>query len=284
MKWANWNLVSYNPMSWVLVLVGAVLMLSVMITHAADRTLAPFKFTNTGTYMRQLTEPVCLDFRDYLNFPRSNDLFKPDGTLIRESKKFKSVKWETLDKAKYREQYLLLDMQYDRDPERKERKRFYDDPNQILQRTKIESVMSDKTAYMQERIRADQQKNIDRQRWLYRVVSKYPKTRHSYDPNSMPELPRGFPAGARAWLGNINGDPYPLDNPQYRQSLLANYAQVVIYAPTGYTYLISNQTYSSKPGSLPRYLRLIVDELAVDTGFDALVAHGTCEYRARNEQ
>lgn len=271
-------------------LTGAALILTAVPANTADKPLSPFKFTNTETYMRQLTEPVCQDFRDYLNFPRSNDLFKPDGTLVRETKKFKSVHWETLDKAKYREQFMLIDdgPGYDPDPIirkrsavfKKSRSDFYDDPDQILQRTRIEILMSDKAPYMQDRIRVDQQKHIDRQRWLYRVVSKHPKHRDFRDINSPLELPRGFPNHSIAWLGNVYGTPYPLDGG--KRSLGGGSSQWFVYTPTGYTYAVGNGTYAEDRKMLPRFLRVGLS--VVDAFDDKPIAHGICSYRARNEQ
>ena len=53
--------------------------------------LAPFGYYLNESLPQQRRTPVCKDFKHYLNYPRSNALFNPDGTLVRESDLFKSV-------------------------------------------------------------------------------------------------------------------------------------------------------------------------------------------------
>jgi hypothetical protein len=245
--------------------------------YAGNKELHPFRFTS-ATYTGQSTTPVCDDFLTYLNNPRSNQIFNQDGPLARATKKFQSVHWEPLDKKLYREKYLLLDSNLNRE----EFVRFYDSKESILQRAKVE-VRGDRFKEMQNRIQSDIRQGVNRQRWLYRIVSKKPKPRNIYDPQSIPELPFGFPAGSKAWLGNVNGDPYPLYNPKFRRSLGGGDAQWFTYTPTGYIYEVENQTCGGAPGKMPNYLRLVVSELDVGPGSDRPVAQGTCEYRARND-
>ena len=101
--------------------------------------LAPFTYTQDATltgqsYIGQRKRPVCEDFRNYLNHPRSNALFNPDGTLVRESELFKSVSWEALDKEVYREGFIA-NTDATNSNVRTEYLRRYADPEWALQRT-----------------------------------------------------------------------------------------------------------------------------------------------------
>ena len=51
---------------------------------------------------------MCRDFLSYLNHPRANTLFNPDGTLVRQSEKIISVNWETINKEAYRAGYMTI--------------------------------------------------------------------------------------------------------------------------------------------------------------------------------
>ncbi len=56
------------------------------------------------------SQAVCRDFRAYLNSRQSNILFTPEGKLIRETDKFTSAPWESLDKTRFQdgiEKYII---------------------------------------------------------------------------------------------------------------------------------------------------------------------------------
>ena len=233
----------------------------------AGKALAPFEYTQDETltgqrYIGQKKRPVCQDLLDYLNHPRSNALFKPDGTLARESDKFKSVSWEPLDKSRYREGYASFIDAISPDV-RTEYMRRYEDPGWALQRTQAHP-----TGPRNELEQAE--------RWLYRLVHLRPYTRNMHDPTSQVELPTWFHFGHVEWLGYADG-----------RSLVRNHTSLdgrpssewVIYA--GVNYAVSNQTFGDGKGVPPTHLKLDVHELMMNGQGQAFL-YWVCAYRAKN--
>ena len=247
-----------------------------LITSYKQRTallkasgLAPFKFTQNETLPEQATTPVCKDFKNYLNHPRSNELFKPDGTLVRESELFKSVVWETLDKEKYRSGFVANVEASNPKSEPTWRVAlqlfgYYASPEWALQRA---------LAYPFEYYPKPDQ----RQRWIFRLVQLRPYTRIMADPKSKVELPTWFNFNDEAYLAYEDGSV--LENNKH-DLVRKPFRQWVTYA--GHTYSVNNSTYSGEVGAIPYYLGVEIDELRMDEAQSFM--HFTCSFRAKNSQ
>lgn len=237
--------------------------------------LAPFQFFRDETLPEQRTTPVCKEFRHYLNNPRSNELFNPDGTLVLESSLFKSVHWESLDKAEYRSafiSYLDVTRRWEaHDPNSVNNSiahqllRRYDSSQWILQRT---------LAYPFEFVPKSEQ----RQRWLYRLVNLQPKTRIRNDPKSKVEQPTWFNFGDEAFLAYEDGSQ--LENNRYGL-VRSGVRQWITYA--GNTYAVINATYDERDGATPAYLDLVVDQVMVDPNGQSYMSM-RCAFRAKSSQ
>jgi uncharacterized protein len=232
--------------------------------------LAPFTFTQDETltgqsYIGQRERPICKDLLDYLNHPRSNSLFKPDGTLVREGEKFKSVSWEVLDKELYREGIIAY-IDATSANVRTEYMQRYADPEWALQRT---------VAHPHESVPKPQQA----ERWLYRLVHLRPYTRNMYDPASKVELPTWFHFGAVEWLGYADGKP--LVGNHTKLSGTASSREWITYA--GRNYAVGNSTYGDGKGAVPSHLGVDVHELNIDEDGQTF-SHFICAYHAKNEQ
>jgi uncharacterized protein len=232
--------------------------------------LAPFTFTQNETLPEQAATPVCKDFKNYLNHPRSNELFKPDGTLARESDLFKSVIWESLDKEKYREGFTAnLEATHPKPhPEWgvvHEWLRRYASPEWTLQRT---------LAYPFEYVSKPDQP----QRWVFRLVNINPHMRNMAALQNKIELPTWFHDDEEALLGYEDGSP-----------LVGNAHNLVRASPrewityAGHMYAVINRTYIAKKYTTPSYLRAEIDQLRVDPSRQSYMSF-ICAYRAKNNQ
>lgn len=243
-------------------------------TSLASPVLAPFQFFQDETLQEQRKTPVCNDFRNYLNHPRTNALFTPDGKLLRETDLFESVSWETLNKEKYRAAFIAY-LEVIRPGALNAAKgsdsflvhqllNRYDNPQWVFQRT---------LAYPFEFVPKPNQK----QKWLFRIVNQQPYTRDMHDPNSQVELPTWFNFGDHAFLGYEDGSL--LENNIHGLVGGAGTRQWITYA--GITYSVSNATYGDGKGAIPDYLNLRVDQMYVDSAGPSFM-HFTCYLRAKN--
>ncbi len=232
--------------------------------------LAPFQFFRDEELPEQRNTPVCKDFKNYLNHPRSNALFNSDGTLVRESSLFKSVRWESLDKERFRTAYmahveLTRPKLYSEGAVVHELRRRFESSQWTLQRT---------LAYPFEFNPRPEQK----QRWLFRLVNLQPYMRNMKDQPSKVELPTWFNFGDEAFLGYENASPLNRNDHDLRRKAVR---QWMTYA--GNTYAVINATYGDGKGATPAFLSLEIDRLNVeDTG--ASFMHFTCAFRAENTQ
>lgn len=237
---------------------------------ATAQALAPFHFTQNETLPEQSKTPICKDFKNYLNHPRSNELFKPDGTLVRESDLFKSVIWETLDKEQYRAGFSanLEATRPKRFPDGAvvhELRRRYASPDWALQRT---------LAYPFEYVPKPNQP----ERWIFRLVNLQPYTRNMADPKSKVELPTWFHYDEEALLGYEDGSPLGGNTHDLGR---ATPREWIAYA--GLTYAVINRTYGNEKGTTPSALRMEIDQLNVDPSGQSFM-HFTCSFRANNSQ
>lgn len=151
--------------------------------------IRPFSFdSKADSYLHeQKTYPVCVDFLNHLNHPRNNELFKYDGSLVNESEKIRSVRWETLDKEKYRSGFMSFV-----DGERLNLQelylKHYADPQRSLQR-----IMAFPKDLRQEVNRTPL--------WLYRIV---PQINIGDSHNQLTSMV-WFPEESIEWLGDENG-------------------------------------------------------------------------------
>lgn len=233
-----------------------------------SKSLLPFTFHidnsprhETGL-KEQKTAAICLDMLEYLNHPRTNNLFKPDGTLVREGERIKSVTWENLDKGQYREGFMNLvngqhpniQVQY---------LKWYADPEWVLQRT---------LAHPKEHMpKSDSPKN-----WLYRLVSVKPYPRNRSDPASKIELPTWFPNDSLEWLGDVQGKRHVNDKRDYGAR-----RQWIIHTDAGLMYAIENSTYGGGKGAPPKSLEIDVHALILNSQGQSFPWH-TCSLHARN--
>ena len=243
---------------------------SQQIAFLKSPALAPFTFTRNETLPEQADTSVCKDFKNYLNRPRSNELFKPDGTLVRESDLFKSVLWEALDKEQYRSSFTanLEGSHPNLDPTSQivtELPRRYASADWVLQRT---------LAYPSEYPTKPEQK----QRWIYRLVNLQPNTRIMTNPKSKVELPTWFNFDDVAYLGYDDGSPLVGNTHGLGR---ATPRQWVTYS--GITYAVINRTSGGEAGAIPFYLTVEIDELNVDQSNQSFM-HYTCAFRAKNSQ
>lgn len=245
------------------------------VTSLRSPVLAPFQFFQDETLPEQRKTPVCNDFRNYLNHPRTNALFSPDGKLIRETDLFKSVSWETLSKETYRAAFIAylevirpgaLNSSNGMDSRLvRQLLRQYDSPQWAFQRT---------MAYPFEFVPKPDQK----QRWLFRLVNQQPYTRDMKDPNSEVELPTWFNFGEEAFLGYEDGSP--LENNRYGLTRTGT-RQWIVYA--GKTYSVNNATYGDGKGVTPDYLGVDVDQLRLSLSGESFMSF-ECAFRAKNRQ
>ena len=237
----------------------------------AGKALAPFEYTQDETltgqrYIGQKKRPVCRDLLDYLNHPRSNALFKPDGTLVRESDKFKSVVWEEMDKGSYRNGFVAyMDATTTAPNIRAEYMRRYEDSEWVLLRTVAHPLHSSPTPR-----RPDL--------WLYRLMQQRPKTRNYADPTSTVEIPTWFHFDVVEWLGNTEGGPVAGN----RTKLLGTTHSREWITHAGLTYAVGNSTFGDGKGATPLFLRLDVHELRVDSSGQTFV-YFICAYSAKND-
>lgn len=234
----------------------------------STKLLAPFIFhidnspRHETSLKEQKTATICLDMLAYLNHPRTNDLFKPDGTLVREGERIKSVTWENLDKGQYREVFInLVNGQHPNIQE--QYLKWYADPEWVLQRT---------LAHPKEHM----PKLNSPKHWLYRLVSLKPYPRNRSDPTSKIELPTWFPNDSLEWLGDVQGNRHVNDKRDYgaRQ-------QWIIHTATGLMYAIENSTYGGGKGARPKYLEIDMHALILNSQGQSFPWH-TCALRARN--
>ncbi len=232
--------------------------------------LAPFGYYLNESLPQQRRTPVCKDFKHYLNYPRSNALFNPDGTLVRESDLFKSVHWEPLDRAQYRDKFAA-ELEVTRasgDTKNVVMNNWlsrYDNPQWVLQRTR---------AFPFEFFPQPE----PRQLWMFRLVNTWPRTTTMNDPHTRAQLPTWFHSGSKAYLGYEDGSLLANN----RHDLLGGTAgQWITYA--GVTYVVSNETYDSDKGESPSHLNLRIDGLEIDPNGQSYLSF-TCYFRAKNHQ
>lgn len=226
----------------------------------ATKALTPFKFAPPlkNSMANQSEEPVCRDFLRHLNNPRSDELFKPDGSLVRESEAIKSVRWKRLDKDEYREGFMTaIDASF-----REENLKRYADPEWILERTLAHPLESRATPNAPEK-------------WVYRLMSSRPYPRNWPDPNSKAELPIWFPYTSIHWLGDQQGKRQATD--VYRMYV----GHLQWFEHKGKTHAIDNATSGGGKGGTPKYLELHVYQLHVDTEKNSIL-YLTCALRSRN--
>jgi uncharacterized protein len=239
----------------------------------APSPLAPFVFTNDESlteqsYIGQRENPVCIDFKSYLNHPRSNQLFNPDGTLVRETEQFKSVKWEPLDKEAYRDAYNANFAKDGTHPNlRAEYLQRYADPEWVLLRTVVH-----------QHERHPDLQTPGSEQWLYRLVQMRPFTRDINNPASKVELPAWFHAESVDWIGDSRGLLFYVDD---NSGLLGKGIQEWI-TYKGVTYAVSNST--SHHRATPEFLSLCIHELTGDYSMSRSFLHLTCEYRAKHNE
>lgn len=227
--------------------------------------LSPFTYTQDSSLPGQRTEPVCRDFRNYLNHPRSNKLFKPDGTLVRESEQFKSISWEALNKAQYRNGFVA-NTDAANSSVRAEYLKRYADPEWILQRTPVQPYEYELNRQQPER-------------WLYRLVQLRPYTRNMEDPASKVELPTWFHFGSVEWLGYADGHPL-VGNVTALSNTTAG-TQWIVYA--GITYSVGNSTYGDGKGAVPQFIGLDIHKLIVDSSGQSFLSW-VCAFVAKNKE
>ncbi|MGZ5779706.1 MAG: hypothetical protein ACXWIN_01970 [Burkholderiaceae bacterium] len=247
-------------------------------THAAEqlagtkktiKSLAPFTFNSIANWSRdsdlykQRSAPVCLDFLAYLNNPRSNKLFNPDGTLIHESEKIKSVIWADLDKEQYREGFMTLVNGQHPNIQAEYLKR-YADPEWVLQRT-------------QSHLYEHSSKPDSPEFLLYRLMQQKPYTRDMADTESKLELPTWFPKDFLGWLGDVQGKRQPTDI----YGTYGEQRQWFIYA--GQIYSVLNATYGNGKGAVPKYLKIDVYKLILDTEGHSFLFQN-CALHAQNKE
>ena len=229
----------------------------------ATNTLPPFKFApplnNSMEAQREIS--VCQDFLHYLNHPRSNELFKPDGSLVHESDNIKSVRWERLDKEEYRQGFMtVVEANF-----REENLKRYSDPEWILERTLAHPLDS-------------RPKPDAPQKWLYRLMPLRPYPRDWSDPNSKAELPIWFPYTSITWLGDSKGKRHAADI-----HLHYGVGTTQWFEYGGKTHAVSNSTFGGGKGAKPKHLELHIYALHVDTESNS-IAYLTCAFRARNRE
>lgn len=209
-------------------------------------------------------EQVCRDFRNYLNQSRSNDLFKRDGTLVRESNQFTSVSWESLDKEKFRQGFMAFAEALNHPNVRSEYLKRYANSAWVLRRF---------VAHPYERL--TEKKSPER--WLYRLVLPRPYTRVFTDPTSTIESPTWFPFEAFDWLGDGQGRP----NVKEVNQLFGRNSQWLTYA--GVSYRVENATTGDGKGAVPKFLKVNVSELYVNGEGQSLMSW-KCAVHARNKE
>lgn len=243
--------------------------------NTPQQTLFPFRFTDMASLDDQKDKPICQDFLEYLNNPRSNRLFNEDGTLVKETDKFKSVKWETLDKSLYRQQYL----QRSKPEHLAAAIKYYDNPEMLFQRTVAHGM--------------DEYGNKNPpKRWLYRLVSKQPMTRERYSEREHThktiEVPTFF-YGMSAQIGDEHGNPYPVDHSKYTESVDYSKDSSIggdnqLFEYLGKIYEINNMTFTNDAKPKPKTIDLRLLEIDVAFPREQLFDHWTCSYEAHNEQ
>jgi uncharacterized protein len=240
--------------------------------NTPQQTLFPFRFTDMASLDGQKEKPICQDFLEYLNNPRSNRLFNEDGTLVKETDKFKSVKWETLDKSLYRQQYL----QRSKPEHLAAAIQRYDSSETIFQRTVAHGM--------------DEYGNKNPpKRWLYRLVEKLPMIRgdsKKRQVNSIIEVPTFFYfMGAK--IGDEHDNSYPVDHSKYTESVdyskdssIGGDSQLFEYL--GKIYEINNMTFTNDAKPKPKTIDPRLLEIDVAFPREQLFDHWTCSYEARN--
>ncbi len=237
---------------------------------SAPMKLAPFTYDLLASNSRdsdlnfQKSSSVCRDFVDFINNPRSNYLFKPDGALVRQGGRIKSVIWETLDKDRYVSGFDVF-ANFRPPKVSGEYVRRYGDPRWVLQRT----VAYPSRDYSSEKIESEV--------WLYRLVLMEPHTRGNQDFPNKVELPAWFPADSVSWVGNAWGEP----NGNDRYGEYDGFLQWIIH--DGVTYAVRNVTFGDGARAIPKYLVLNVDKLVVYPE-GASFLRPSCAFHAPNKE
>jgi hypothetical protein len=225
------------------------------------KRLAPFTFNQVASWSRdsdlykQKTSSVCLELLDHLNHPRSNELFKSDGTLAHESEQIKSMIWETLEKEQYREGFMTvvngqhpnIQVQY---------LQWYVDPEWTLQRTLAHPYES-------------YSKQTSPARWLYRLLRAMPNLDNRTDPASNAESLTFFPTDSEEWLGDIQGRL----NSNEVKTLLGGARQWIAYS--GQTFALENASYA-----LPKYIGIDAYKLILNSEGQSFLVQ-VCALHAR---
>lgn len=233
-------------------------------TGAVDKPLAAFTYRSVKTKYwesdlgRQKTLPVCRDLLGHLNHLRSDDLFNVDGTLVRESEKIRSVRWETLDKDKYRDGFTSVANVTP--PVRAARLKNFADEEWFLQRTQARLDELPPGARISKE-------------WIYRLVNKHPLRRDFDDPASKLEVPTWFPLLSEEWIGDEHGK----FSDGVSTMLHGGRRQWILYGDA--MYAIRNSTAQDDSGAIPKYLKLDVYRLKAPLGRPLLL--WTCAFHAR---
>lgn len=194
-----------------------------------EQPLTPFAFdsrwadTNTNDIHQQKSAPVCVDFLEHLNHPRTDALFNRDGTLVRESTRIKSVHWVPLDKEQYRAGFMNVLVGEHRNVQATFLEYFADE-HRVLQR-----IMANPEIDRRE-------KNHDAY-WLYRLTLDAPMPYDYHNPDGRMALPTWFPRASMEWLGDDKGNFRLVGT----STLIGGAGQWFLYA--GITYMVHSRDY-----------------------------------------
>lgn len=176
---------------------------------AATEPTKPRKFTFDKTpnsalttdLATQISNPLCLEFLALLNGMGDKGLFNVDGTLVRETKYIKSVKWETIDKKDYMDGLLaqktgLKGQALEAANERIESEAW------VLQRTSAHPYIYNDSPIALHSV------------WLYRLINgkKYTE-RRVYTKNGLAKIwpeyhpIQWFSTETNSWFGGANAQP-----------------------------------------------------------------------------
>src|SRR5450830_26920 len=235
------------------------------IVDLKSAPLTAFDYYQKESLPEQSGKAICKDFKYYINHPRSNFVFRRDGSLIRESHLIKSVSWENLNKDEYRASILAR------------LKAYYKNSVFIINEVSltIEQLYSSHEWFLQRTIAHPfeyPKKEGEPRRWVFRIVKLHPEIKSTDDLDEMLKYPAWFNLGDIALIGYSDGSPLSEDEYGLIRAIPREWIKY-----DGQTYAIVNRSYRDKSSQASAHQVLEVDALNVSPSNQTFM-HYTCSF------